>query len=328
MVSAIITSVGIKMKPTKLGISLCALLIAACSTTPKPSIPSKPTVSPVPTPSPVIGGKPSAYTCSYTAKSGGGAFYKDDGPMADFPANMDQALEPTPRWEPLHKWANRPYTVLGLSFTPQPLNGPEQGMASWYGRKFHGQKTSIGETYDMFQMTAAHPTLPIPSYARVTNVKNGRSVIVRVNDRGPFHKGRVMDLSFLAACRLGYANNGSAEVIVESLQAGDTPKDMLAVAPQPVRTPVAVSSAPRPIPVAESNGVVYVQLGAFASQSNAENFRAHVARELDNDANKLSIQANKNLYRVRLGPFASRNDALQVISRVTGDNNIKAVIAQ
>lgn len=309
---------------------LSGLLLAACSNTPE----KKPVATPRPnvTPAPVLAnsGKPSAYTCTYTAKSGGGAFYKDDGPMADFPANMDQALEPTPRWEPLHKWANRPYTVLGLSFTPQPLSGPEQGMASWYGRKFHGQKTSIGETYDMFQMTAAHPTLPIPSYARVTNVKNGRSVIVRVNDRGPFHKGRVMDLSFLAACRLGYANNGSAEVIVESLQAGDTPSEMLALAPtQPIRTqPIAASSAPRPIPVAESNGVVYVQLGAFASQSNAENFKAHVARELDNDANKLSIQANSNLYRVRLGPFASRNDALQVISRVTGDNNLKAVIAQ
>jgi rare lipoprotein A len=316
------------MKTNKLGISLCALLLAACSSTPNTSIPSKPPVAtPSPT-APAISGKPSAYTCTYNAKSGSGAFYKDDGPMADFPANLDQVLEPTPRWEPLHKWANRPYTVLGLSFTPQPLNGPEQGMASWYGRKFHGQKTSIGETYDMFQMTAAHPTLPIPSYARVTNVKNGRSVIVRVNDRGPFHKGRVMDLSFLAACRLGYANNGSAEVIVESLQAGDTPQEILAVAPQPVRTPAAVSSAPRPIPVAESNGVVYVQLGAFASQINAENFKAHLARELDSDADKLSIQANPNLYRVRLGPFASRNDALQVISRVTGDSNIKAVIAQ
>lgn len=322
------------MKHFKLGISLCALLITACSTTPTPRIPTptKPNQIPAPIPSTtpaVVTGKSSAYACSYTAKSGGGAFYKDDGPMADFPANMDQVLEPTPRWEPLHKWANRPYTVLGLSFTPQALSGAEQGMASWYGRKFHGQKTSIGEIYDMFQMTAAHPTMPIPSYARVTNVKNGRSVVVRVNDRGPFHKGRVMDLSFLAACRLGYANNGSAEVIVESLVASDAPSGSQMAAQTIQTTPIiATNNAPRSIPVAESNGLVYVQLGAFASQSNAESFKAHLARELDKDADKLSIQANPNLYRVRLGPFANRNDALLVVSRVTGENNIKAVLTQ
>jgi rare lipoprotein A len=313
-----------------------ALLLAACSSTPDKKTPTKPVTPPTPTPTPVTTtGTPSAYTCIYNAKSGGGAFYKDDGPMADFPANMDQVLEPTPRWEPLHKWANRPYTVLGLSFTPQDQIGQakEQGIASWYGRKFHGQKTSIGETYDMFQMTAAHPTLPIPSYARVTNVKNGRSVVVRVNDRGPFHKGRVMDLSFLAACRLGYANNGSAEVIVESLVPSDAPSPFVASAAgkrptTPVAQNVVTAANPRPIPIAETNGSIYVQLGAFSSQSNAENFKVHLARELDNDANKLSIQNNANLYKVRLGPFANRNDALAVISRVTGEKNIKAVIAQ
>lgn len=322
------------MKLNKLGISLCALLISACSSIPdqasKPSKPSQPT--PVPTPLPPVTGTPSAYGCNYTARSSGGAFYKDDGPMADFPANLDQALEPTPRWEPFHKWANRPYTVLGLSFTPQDQIGQakEQGIASWYGRKFHGQKTSIGETYDMFQMTAAHPTLPIPSYARVTNVKNGRSVVVRINDRGPFHKNRVMDLSFLAACRLDYANQGSAEVIVESLVPSDAPSSLVAVAgsqrPRPT-SPIS-ATAPRAIPIAETNGSVYVQLGAFSSQSNAENFKAHLARELDNDASKLGIQNNSNLYKVRLGPFSNRNEALAVISRVTGENNIKAVIAQ
>jgi rare lipoprotein A len=311
------------------------LLLAACSSTPEKKPPSKPIAAPVPTPAPVntTAGTPSAYTCIYNAKSGSGAFYKDDGPMADYPANMDQALEPIPRWEPFHKWANRPYSVLGLSFTPQDQIGQakEQGIASWYGRKFHGQKTSIGETYDMFQMTAAHPTLPIPSYARVTHVKNGRSVVVRINDRGPFHKGRVMDLSFLAACRLGYANNGSAEVIVESLVPSDAPGQFVTSAGQRPTTPAQniVSAAnPRPIPIAETNGSIYVQLGAFSSQSNAENFKVHLARELDNDANKLSIQNSANLFKVRLGPFANRADALAVISRVTGEKNITAVIAQ
>lgn len=312
---------------------LSALLLAACSSAPE----KKPVPTPVPRPSPTptvtTGGTPSTYPCIYNAKSGSGAFYKDDGPMADFPANMDQALEPIPRWESFHKWANRPYTVLGLSFTPQDQIGQskEQGMASWYGRKFHGQKTSIGETYDMFQMTAAHPSLPIPSYARVTHVKNGRSVVVRINDRGPFHKGRVIDLSFLAACRLGYASNGSAEVIVESLVPSDAPSEFVASAGkrQPAgRQNTVTATAPRAIPMAENNGSVYVQLGAFSSQSNAENFKAHLARELDHDANKLSIQSNANLYRVRLGPFSNRNEALAVVSRVTGEKNIKAVITQ
>jgi len=323
------------MKNNKLGISLYALFLAACSSTPNTSPPSKPSVA-TPTPAPqVVSGQPSPYSCSYNPKSGNGAFYKDDGPMADFPANIDYIQEPIPRWEPFHKWANRPYNVLGLSFTPQDQIGQakEQGIASWYGRKFHGQKTSTGETYDMFQMTAAHPTLPIPSYARVTHVKNGRSVIVRINDRGPFHKGRVMDLSFLAACRLGYANQGSAEVIVESLVPSDAPSAFIASATAPRTTPPASSNVvtaanPRPIPIAEANGSIYVQLGAFSSQSNAENFKAHLARELDHDANKLSIQNVANLYKVRLGPFANRNDALAVISRVTGEKNIQAVIAQ
>ncbi|QKJ66005.1 septal ring lytic transglycosylase RlpA family protein [Deefgea piscis] len=318
------------MKLTHSATLVCAsLLLAACSSTPEKPTPRP--VVPAPTQPSTITGTPSPYNCSYKASSGNGAFYKDDGPMADFPANLDQVLEPIPRWETPHKWANRPYTVLGLSFTPHSqIDGyKEQGIASWYGRKFHGQKTSIGETYDMFQMTAAHPTLSIPSYARVTNVKNGRSVIVRVNDRGPFHKGRVMDLSFLAACRLGYANNGSAEVIVESLMPSDAPSDIIANAKVAVHsTPAPVSNKPRPIPVAESNGKVFVQLGAFSSQSNAESFKAHVARELDQDSDKLSIQSSSNLFRVRLGPFASRSEAMTTISRVTGEKNIQAVISQ
>ncbi|WP_410499420.1 septal ring lytic transglycosylase RlpA family protein [Chitinibacter sp. S2-10] len=270
-----------------------------------------------------------AYSCNYKSKSGSGGFYKDDGPMSDLPDNINQIAEPTPRWEPLHKWANRPYTVLGLSFTPLQAPGQlsEQGMASWYGRKFHGQKTSTGEVYDMFQMTAAHPTLPLPSYARVTNVKNGRSVIVRVNDRGPFHKGRVMDLSFLAACRLGYATGGSAEVKVESLLPGDAPGSIIAAAAQATPAP-AQPIAPRAIPIADQGGAVFVQLGAFSSIQNAESFKAHLMRELDKDSNKLAIHSSNKLHRVKLGPYANRELALAAIRELTGDRNLRAVVAQ
>ncbi|QLI81843.1 septal ring lytic transglycosylase RlpA family protein [Chitinibacter fontanus] len=308
-----------------------ALLISACSTTPPPSIPSKPAPQPVTTPASTTSTTPSPYSCSYAPKAGNGAFYKDDGPMSDLPANLDYVAEPTPRWEPLHKWANRPYSVLGLSFTPLDAPGQltEQGIASWYGRKFHGQKTSTGEVYDMFQMTAAHPTLPLPSYARVTNVKNGRSVIVRVNDRGPFHKGRVMDLSFLAACRLGYATGGSAEVKVESLLPSDAPSQIISAAAQPIPTRAPSSAtAPRAIPVSDQAGAIFVQLGAFSSAQNADNFKAHLARELEQDADKLNIHTANNLYRVRLGPYASRDQALSAISRITGEKNLQAVISR
>ncbi|QLG88786.1 septal ring lytic transglycosylase RlpA family protein [Chitinibacter bivalviorum] len=325
------------MKFNNKGILISALLISACSTTPPPRTESKPAATPKPTPQSTLASSPSPYRCTYAPASGSGAFYKDDGPMGEMPANLDYVMEPTPKWEPLHKWANRPYNVLGLSFTPLDTPGQlnEQGVASWYGRKFHGQKTSTGEIYDMFQMTAAHPTLPLPSYARVTNLKNGRSVIVRVNDRGPFHKGRVMDLSFLAACRLGYATGGSAEVKVESLLPSDAPSTIVAAAAQPIVITPAPTNAPNvtPKPIAipiadQAGGGVYVQLGAFSSQQNADNFKAHAARELDQEGSKLSIQAINKLYRVRLGPYASRDEALNAISRVTGEKNLQAVISK
>ena len=148
-----------------------------------------------------------------------GGYYKDDGPGANPPPNLASIPDAVPRTEPLHKYANRPYEVFGKKYTPMASVQPftQRGVASWYGKRFHGQKTSSGETYDMYKMTAAHPTLPIPSYARVTNVANRRSVVVRINDRGPFHAGRIIDLSYAAANKLGYIGVGSAQVEVEAI---------------------------------------------------------------------------------------------------------------
>jgi len=158
--------------------------------------------------------------CASTDRKGG--YYKDDGPGENPPPNLDAVADATPRVEPLHKFANRPYQALGRNYTPltsvQPFK--QRGLASWYGKRFHGQKTSSGEPYDMYKMTAAHPTLPIPSYVRVTRVSNGRSVVVRVNDRGPFHAQRVIDLSYAAAYKLGYIQAGSAEVTLEAIVPG------------------------------------------------------------------------------------------------------------
>ena len=145
-------------------------LLAACGSTPSKPPPAAP-------PAPAPPSKP--------------GYYKDDGPGESPPANLDSIPDAQPRPEALHRFANRPYTVFGREYVPATSLRPykERGIASWYGRKFHGEKTSIGETYDMYAMTAAHPTLPLPSYARVTNVATGKSVVVRVNDRGPFLHG-------------------------------------------------------------------------------------------------------------------------------------------
>jgi len=156
--------------------------------------------------------------CSSTPERKGG-YYKDDGPGERVPANLDRVPDAVPRAEPLHKFANRPYEAMGKKYTPltsvQPFR--QSGRASWYGKRYHGNKTSSGEIYDMYAMSAAHPTLPIPSYVRVTHAANGKSVVVRINDRGPFHAGRVIDLSYVAAHKLGFVQAGSAEVVVESI---------------------------------------------------------------------------------------------------------------
>lgn len=161
-----------------------------------------------------------------------GAYLDGDGPSVDTPSNLDVIPDAVVRNEPLHRYANRAYVALGIPYAPiaKADDFKQRGVASWYGKKFHGQPTSSGEKYDMYAMTAAHPTLPIPSYARVTNIANQKSVVVRINDRGPFLHERVIDLSYTAAHKLGFIANGSAEVEVKSLSSSDV-----------VITPIAVS---------------------------------------------------------------------------------------
>src|SRR5688500_19555043 len=155
-----------------------ALLVAGC-VTPPATAPS----TPIAAAPPASATEPSPRPLPAPSSK----YYADDGPPVVVPADLDRIPDAVPKLEPLHRFANRPYTVLGRDYVPATMLRPyrERGVASWYGRKFHGQKTSIGEIYDMFAMTAAHPTLPLPSYARVTSAANGRSVVVRVNDRGP-----------------------------------------------------------------------------------------------------------------------------------------------
>jgi len=158
--------------------------------------------------------------CGSTSKKGG--YYKDDGPGSNPPSSLSSVADAKPRAEPLNKFANRPYEVFGKKYVPLASVRPyhQRGIASWYGKKFHGQKTASGEKYDMYAMTAAHPVLPIPSYARVRNVRTGASVIVRINDRGPFHSDRAIDLSYAAAYRLGLIGAGSGEVEIDAIVPG------------------------------------------------------------------------------------------------------------
>lgn len=190
-----------------------ALMLAACATPPSGRSPAPGTGASRPVP----GAAPGASAQASAARRGG--YYLDDGPGDAPPADLAAIPDAQPRLEPLHRWANRPYVVFDRQYVPMTRLEPfrERGVGSWYGRKFHGQRTASGEVYDMYAMTAAHPTLPIPSYVRVTHTRSGRSVVVRVNDRGPFLHGRVIDLSWTAAAKLGYAQGGSGEVEVELL---------------------------------------------------------------------------------------------------------------
>jgi rare lipoprotein A len=292
-----------------------AVLLSGCAAAPKPESPGKPA------PSAPATGRP--------------GYYLDDGPGDSTPPNLDAIPEPVPRAEPLHRFANRPYVVFGREYVPATQLRPyrERGVASWYGRKFHGEKTSTGEIYDMYGLTAAHPTLPLPSYARVTNAGTGKSVVVRVNDRGPFLHDRLIDLSYAAAHRIGIAQRGSGEVIVEAILPGTptlvaaAPLPPVAAAPAvpptaalptpPHSTPSASPpAAAEPMPVQRATGGYTVQLGAFASNANAQSFLDHAKNQLANAEVEPRVRQVDGLYRVYVGPYADRDEARRVAVRL------------
>ena len=161
--------------------------------------------------------------CSTTPEKRPGGYYKDDGPGDA--AKLASVPDAVPRAEPLHRYANRPYEAMGRQYVPLTQVGvfKQRGTASWYGKRYHGSPTSSGEKYDMYKMSAAHPILPIPSYARVTNLANRKSVVVRINDRGPFHSGRAIDVSYAAAYKLGFIAQGSTQVEIEQIVPGGAP---------------------------------------------------------------------------------------------------------
>jgi rare lipoprotein A len=253
-------------------------------------------------------------------------YYSDDGPPLAVPDNLAQIPDAVPRDEPFHRSANRPYTVFGQTYVPVVNKQPtkERGLASWYGRKFHGQRTSSGETYDMFAMTAAHKTLPIPSYARVTNVKTGQSVVVRVNDRGPFHSNRIIDLSYAAAARIGIAGAGSGLVEVERIVPG-RPGVNEEAAPAPAPAPPVLAAVQTPL-IAQEPAGLWLQIGAFSSVEGAESFRDHVARSLPWNLEPIGIASRDGVHRVRLGPYRNAEEAAAIGDKVRQSLGIAPVL--
>jgi rare lipoprotein A len=336
-----------KLAPSRLMgafVLVLSVFVASCSTTPSQT--TKPAPSGATKPAPPS--QPGA-----TSRAGG--YYQDDGPGAN-PPDINSIPDAVPRAENLATRANRPYVVFGQSYQPMAALSPfkQRGMASWYGRKFHGQKTSNGEVYDMYGMTAAHPTLPLPSYVRVTLVRTGKSVVVRVNDRGPFLQQRVIDLSYTAAAKLGYINAGSAEVEVELITRFDgvappivastpsapvsTPNTPTPIAesvqpnerltietvvaantPEPPITP-APSSVPRSTPVPVSTPVpatgLFLQMGAFGTQDTAEVAKDRMMHQFDNVAEPFRVVKDGTLFKVHLGPFTSREAATATAEKI------------
>ncbi len=258
----------------------------------------------------------------------GGALQKDRAPEGKI--DISTIPDAVPRAEPRSKYGNPGfYEVNGQYYyvLDNSLGYFERGTASWYGEKFHGRRTSSGETYNMYAMTAAHRTLPLPTYAQVTNLENGRSVIVKINDRGPFHDNRLIDLSYVAAAKLDMLHKGTAPVEVRAIApyrvepAGETGVHAMTLnTAESAATPVRTEPLPQSgLQNRTGNGRFYVQMGAFSKQQNAEMLRSTVAEsEKAGDIHiRQSNSANGGtLYKVRIGPLASREEAMQLQKRL------------
>ncbi|RFA31281.1 hypothetical protein CAI21_01185 [Alkalilimnicola ehrlichii] len=234
-----------------------------------------------------------------------------DGPPAN-PPDLSHVIDPEPKWEPPSRWGNpSSYEVFGVTYEVMDSieqGYTEEGIASWYGKKFHGRRTSSGETYDMYAMTAAHKHLPIPVYVRVTNLENDKQIIVRVNDRGPFARNRIIDLSYAAAYRLDMLDRGTAPVRIEVI-ATEAPANM---------ADYQAGEPPVPAKVEPNGSNIFVQAGAFSQRGNAERLRT----QLQNAAldTPVEIQAAElergSVYRVRLGPVRQEEQLAQLTARL------------
>ena len=339
------TGVARGVRCGRAAVALIAVLLAACASAPPPRA-DAPAVAARPGPEPTS---------------------ERDGPEAHPPPDLASVPDAEPRIEAVRSGGpNKPYEALGHEYVPITDDQPfvERGLASWYGRKFHGRRTSSGELYNMYEMTAAHPTLPIPSYARIRNPANGREVVVRINDRGPFHSDRIVDLSYTAALKLDLLR-GTAPVELERItpeeirsgawrhpvpdtmvaaRAAPTPAAAAASAPTLAAATVAAATAPAPsmrsaaaAPVsvepprraytAQAQGF-WVQLAAFRERSGAEAFQRRVAAELDWLAPLLAIFNETSVHRLQAGPYANRDEAGNASLRIRQALQLMPVIVE
>jgi len=311
--------------------------------------------------------------CGSAPRSGPGEAGADgqrDGPPAHPPADLIERPDAVPRVEPIRSGGpNKPYVVLGQAYTPVASDEAivETGLASWYGRKFHGRPTASGELYDMYGMTAAHRTMPLPSYALVRNPANGREVVVRINDRGPFHRERIIDLSYAAALKLDVLG-GLRPVEVQRLthdeirsgewrrgngvQVTALPPRQAAPAQPPSPAPASTEasgtpgapptpSAPEPVaqeaqavaaavskPADTGAAGYWLQFGAFRQRQGANDLQQQLMRELAWLEPWLSVFDDRALFRVLAGPFASRGDALGAAERVRGMARVQPLLVK
>lgn len=242
-----------------------------------------------------------------------GGFYLDDGPGDAPPDNLDALPDAVPRVESLHRASLKPYSALGRDYLPMTSLVPyrARGTASWYGRRYHGKPTASGEKYDMYQMTAAHTTLPLPSYVRVTCLENGKSVVVRVNDRGPFREDRLIDLSYVAAHRLGLVGSGSGLVEIETIIPAASPSKSIVQTP-PAAGPVATTDRE----IGADQGI-YLQFGAFAERRSADSFAMRMQSEAPDLLQPIRVREVDGLHRVQAGPFPDRDSAFREANRLS-----------
>lgn len=270
------------------------------------------------------------YGCSIGPVSSPG---RDSGPRQQ--RDMSHVPDAIPRHEQQTRAGNPPtYVVNGRRYSLLASNRGyvERGYASWYGKKFHGRKTSNGEVYNMYAMTAAHKTLRIPAYAQVTNLRNGRQVVVRINDRGPFHDDRIIDLSYAAASRLGFINDGTAMVEVRVLEPGSplppvqmaAPTEVAPIAPaampatdhdQTIISSVESATTEQPRLIAGQG--LYLQMGSFISRDNAESLRARLTM---NNLDRVQVHHHtidrQSIFRVRIGPLNSTEEADRIAMQI------------
>jgi rare lipoprotein A len=286
-----------------LGVALSTLL-AACSSTPPKKVNPITRLPPQTLPVPKASERPPFGSDEFNR-------IKDIGP--DSPQDVSQVPDAEPADEPRSKYGNQsPYTVLGETYRLlQTSKGFTQtGNASWYGKKFHGLRTSSGELYDMYKMTAAHRNLPLPTYVRVTNLSNQKTVIVKVNDRGPFHSERVMDLSYAAASKLDIIKAGTAKVRIEAIDPAEFQRKLGSTGkPQ----------KPASADMASDEARFYVQVGAFGALENATALQAHLLDLVYAPIVIAKADGGHAVNRVQVGPFFTREDADKVADIIRGN---------